>query len=238
MLLSNNNNNNSFYDTNFEADEDIQHTTFNRIGEPKRFSIIDKGKLWAKQLMRISNNTHGKLTNNNSFSSNEKHKSFESCDSGIDNSHNDSSNYDPVYSSSSSSSSSSNSSSKASSISLLDESGYLVPVCAPILQQKNLKGITPLNCGNNLTRSFSNRSGYNSSSHFKFKQLNFLNNHRATICEQIISDEDDEIDDDVVDSSVLKSAQVCVKCNSKMKKRVVSSDGVGFFHVLTFFSVK
>ena len=242
----------------------IRHNTvniFSHQSQAKRLSLIDRGKSWAKQLMRLN-----KLSNLSP-----QQKSFESCDSGIDttsstsstsssinysvsntskisnfsscsfpatssnNANNDPASsaastskptlnmadhitYDPFYSSNSNSS---KTSSSAYLISLVDESGYLVPIMNyPINSSENSKAVnsdrpnaTPLL----LTRSFSTRSAYNSS-HTSNKKLmsSFISNNRATICEQLVPGEiSDGIDE----------LRECVKCNAKLKVSQHRSNG-------------
>lgn len=131
------------------------------------------------------------------------HKSFDSCDSGIDvNSYSTNSS---KISTSSSCSFITNFQSEATSASLknsdssylispIDESGYLVPIVNnPILKNMPLRKSS----NSQLIRSFSTRSAYSTQHH---NNQNLMSN-RATICEEIRC----------------THQNYCIRCNSKLK---------------------
>ncbi|CAF0966154.1 unnamed protein product [Brachionus calyciflorus] len=174
----------------------------------KRFSFVDKGKLWAKQLIK----THG-FSNFPFFSA---HKSFDSCDSGIDE-NSFSTNISKISTSStcsfftniqSDSASTTYLSNSNSLISPIDENGYLVPIINYSLNKQTVKNAARKASNSHLIRSFSTRSAYTSSHHNMMNNDRILNN-RATICDQIRINREEQ--------------DCCLKCNSKLsitKKRM------------------
>ncbi|RNA36230.1 hypothetical protein BpHYR1_049127 [Brachionus plicatilis] len=170
--------------------------SFNGSGS-KRLSFIDKGKSWAKQLIKSN-----RIPNSPSLTA---HKSFESCDSGIDvNSY--SSNSSKISTSSSCSfitsfqsetpSTSLSNSNSSYLVSPVDESGYLVPIMSKPMVKK-----LPFRKASNsqLIRSFSTRSAYSTQHN---NNQNVLTN-RATICEEIRYND----------------ADFCIRCNSRLNIR-------------------
>lgn len=186
--------------------------SFNGSGS-KRLSFIDKGKSWvilnkilysnflpfqkAKQLIKSN-----RIPNSPSLTA---HKSFDSCDSGIDvNSY--SSNSSKISTSSSCSfitsfqsetpSTSLSNSNSSYLVSPVDESGYLVPIMSKPMVKK-----LPFRKASNsqLIRSFSTRSAYSTQHN---NNQNVLTN-RATICEEIRYND----------------ADFCIRCNSRLNIR-------------------
>jgi hypothetical protein len=152
-------------------------------------------------------------------------------------------NYDQVYSTPNSSNLSNSSSSKSSSSYLTsptDENGYLVPINLVKNYNKNTtKTETPTKIvtNNHLTRSFSTRSSYQSSANI-VKSIN-VDNHRATICEQLNNEENTDNNHENIeyidenDKKIILN-EYCIKCNTNLNLNENISKKVLFMFMLNF----
>jgi hypothetical protein len=202
------------------------------LSGPKRQSIIDRGKLWAKQLIKLNkpsttpatgiNSTNTIIITESSYDSgiesnasskassiSSKISTSSTCSfstspcsssSNVNTKLSSNENYDQVYSSTSNSSSSKNSSSYL--LSPIDESGYLVPIVnftntsEHLISQLDHNSSKVFLPNSHLTRSFSTRSAYQSTSASNNVKNSNKNKNRATICENNID--------------------YCIKCNCKL----------------------